>query len=198
MLKLKNNDDGFSAVELVMVIVIVGLIGVVGWMVYKNHHKAAPVAAVTVTKTVTKPATTTPTATVNGVVTYSSWSSTPTDIQKAVLVAWDNSAPGYVTSPTSDCNQNSPSQGVTVDKPIFTENGTFVIARAGCDGGSVNLVVKLNGTWKYISRTQFLLSCDDLTNNKVPTDLVIAAFKAPANGGPVQCFNQDNSIKNLN
>ncbi|HET8991571.1 MAG TPA: hypothetical protein VFN31_00865 [Candidatus Saccharimonadales bacterium] len=36
--KLKNNQKGFSAVEATLILVIVILIGIVGYMVYKNHH----------------------------------------------------------------------------------------------------------------------------------------------------------------
>lgn len=55
--KLQKNQDGFGAVEAVLVLVIVILIGVVGWMVYKNHHKTAMTAANNVTKTATSPTT---------------------------------------------------------------------------------------------------------------------------------------------
>ena len=37
--ELKNNQKGFSAVELILVCVALVLIGAVGWMVYKGHHK---------------------------------------------------------------------------------------------------------------------------------------------------------------
>lgn len=37
--KIQKNQQGFGAVEAVLVLVIVILIGVVGWMVYKNHNK---------------------------------------------------------------------------------------------------------------------------------------------------------------
>src|ERR1700722_1729362 len=39
MKQLKKNEHGFSAVELVLVIIIIVLIGGVSWIVYKNHHK---------------------------------------------------------------------------------------------------------------------------------------------------------------
>ena len=39
MKKLSKNQKGFTAVETVLVIAILVLIGVVGWLVYKNHHK---------------------------------------------------------------------------------------------------------------------------------------------------------------
>ncbi len=51
--KLRNDEQGFSAVEVILVLVIVALIGVVGFMVYKNHNTS-------VVTTTTKPAATTP------------------------------------------------------------------------------------------------------------------------------------------
>jgi hypothetical protein len=49
--KLRRSEAGFSAVEVVLILVIVGLIGVVGFMVYKNHNKATPVATTQKTST---------------------------------------------------------------------------------------------------------------------------------------------------
>jgi cytoskeletal protein RodZ len=40
MSKSHNHQKGFATVEAVLVLVILILIGVVGWMVYKNHHKS--------------------------------------------------------------------------------------------------------------------------------------------------------------
>ncbi len=56
--KLRNNESGFGVVEIILVLVIVALIGAVGYLVYKNHSKTVvtPVAATTTTK----PATTSP------------------------------------------------------------------------------------------------------------------------------------------
>lgn len=39
MKQFRKNELGFSAVEVVMVVAIVALLGVVGWLVYKDHHK---------------------------------------------------------------------------------------------------------------------------------------------------------------
>jgi len=39
MAQTHKNQDGFSAVETVLVIIVVVLIGVAGWLVYKNNHK---------------------------------------------------------------------------------------------------------------------------------------------------------------
>lgn len=59
--KIKNNQDGFSAVETVLILVIVVLMGVVGFIVYKNQNKKTtadkPVASSKPeTKTESKPA----------------------------------------------------------------------------------------------------------------------------------------------
>lgn len=45
--KLKDNQKGFGAVEAVLVLVIVILIGVVGYMVYRNHHKTTTASVAT-------------------------------------------------------------------------------------------------------------------------------------------------------
>ncbi|MEI7683174.1 MAG: hypothetical protein WCJ24_02650 [Candidatus Saccharibacteria bacterium] len=40
MNKLKNNQSGFGALELILIIVVVGLLGLVGWYVFnKNNSK---------------------------------------------------------------------------------------------------------------------------------------------------------------
>ena len=58
MNRIKNNESGFSAVEIIMVMVIVGLIGAVGYLVYKNQHKTTK--TVVVTKVVKAPASSPP------------------------------------------------------------------------------------------------------------------------------------------
>lgn len=60
MNKLKHDQSGFSAVELILIILVVGLLGAVGFLVYKNQKKPAAVSTATVAKTTqteTKPQT---------------------------------------------------------------------------------------------------------------------------------------------
>ena len=40
MAKLPNNQSGFSSIEVVFIFIIVSLISLVGWMVYKDQHKS--------------------------------------------------------------------------------------------------------------------------------------------------------------
>jgi|GEM_PF-569696 len=61
MAQTHKNQSGFSAVETVLVIVVVVLIGVAGWLVYKNNHKKTENKNTTNTsQTKTTPAKTTP------------------------------------------------------------------------------------------------------------------------------------------
>ncbi len=53
MSKLKRDNKGFGGVELVMAIVIVILLCVVGWYVYRDHNKTSP--TYTTTKNITVP-----------------------------------------------------------------------------------------------------------------------------------------------
>jgi hypothetical protein len=64
MRKPSSNDSGFSAVELILVIVIVVLIGVGGLLVYRDH-KTTPtsVATKSIKSTITTPKATTPVTT---------------------------------------------------------------------------------------------------------------------------------------
>lgn len=40
MNKHRHNQSGFSAIELILIILVVGLLGTVGWLVYKTQNKA--------------------------------------------------------------------------------------------------------------------------------------------------------------
>jgi Tfp pilus assembly protein PilE len=50
--EIRKNEAGFSPVEVIIVLIIVALIGVVGWFVYKSQHKAAVATTSTATKAV--------------------------------------------------------------------------------------------------------------------------------------------------
>lgn len=77
--KLRNDQKGFSAVESILVLVIVALIGVVGFMVYKNHNKTKPApAASTAAKSTTTPAKTTPASTNP----YAGWKTYTSSVEK--------------------------------------------------------------------------------------------------------------------
>jgi len=76
--KLQDNQSGFGAVGVMLVIIVLALVGVVGWMVYKNHPKAVSRSTTTLSKTssptlVTKTDSTTtvkPTGSITGDMSY--------------------------------------------------------------------------------------------------------------------------------
>ncbi|MDB5170525.1 MAG: hypothetical protein JWO35_219 [Candidatus Saccharibacteria bacterium] len=51
MSKLRNNQSGFSAVETILVLVILALIGVVGWYVYSTNSKTSKILSEAGTQT---------------------------------------------------------------------------------------------------------------------------------------------------
>jgi Tfp pilus assembly protein FimT len=59
--KIRKNEAGFGAVELLIILAVVALIGGVGYFVYKNQHKATTASVTTTTTpTPTKSVTATP------------------------------------------------------------------------------------------------------------------------------------------
>ena len=71
--KVRKNEAGFSALEVVLVLVIVSLISAVGFMAYENQHKTK--TASFATATTTKPATQIPAQTTTPAPTdpYAGW-----------------------------------------------------------------------------------------------------------------------------
>ena len=51
MKKIKTNQDGFGAMEFLLVLIFFALLGVVGWVVYKNHNKTTDKSTATSTST---------------------------------------------------------------------------------------------------------------------------------------------------
>ncbi len=60
MKTIKNNESGFSAVELVLIIALVVALGVIGWLVYRNQKKTSTAPVTNTTTAVQKPAPATP------------------------------------------------------------------------------------------------------------------------------------------
>ncbi|HSX35115.1 MAG TPA: hypothetical protein VLF62_05735 [Candidatus Saccharimonadales bacterium] len=54
MSKIKKGEAGFSVVEVVLILVVVALVGVAGFMMYKNHNKAKDTATKTSTSQTAK------------------------------------------------------------------------------------------------------------------------------------------------
>lgn len=62
MTRMRTQQAGFSAVEVLLLAVFVGLIGFVGWYVYNAKHSTDGVVSSTQSTTTSKPASTTSTS----------------------------------------------------------------------------------------------------------------------------------------
>jgi Tfp pilus assembly protein PilV len=106
MNRIYKNEKGFSAVEILMAIVIVVLIGVVGWLVY-NHHKtttASNTAKTSTTPTKANTSTSTSQKPPQKYITISAW---------GVRVPYSGNDTLSVSGQT--CTENGDSNGDTVN-----------------------------------------------------------------------------------
>ena len=117
MKKTFKNEKGFSSVEAILIIIVIALIGVVGYMIYKNHHKNPP--AVAVTKTVTTPAK--PSTTVNP---YAGWKTFTLTVEKlSFMYPTDWTVSNTAPTATQDDTILTSSDGSTLEIVDGISNG---------------------------------------------------------------------------
>lgn len=144
---MKTNQKGFSAVEVVLVLVVVGLIGVVGFTVYKNHNKTASSTANTNTPTQTKTA---PADLYAGWQSYSDshvsfkypsgWQAgAGADKYAAVSIA--TTSPGFTTN--SMTTSDNPGAPITLSLQLSTNSSTIYCSNDPC---KVTAVAPLNNS----------------------------------------------------
>lgn len=152
--KLRNNEKGFGAVEGLLIVAVVVLLGVVGYMVYKNHNKTTtPTTASTTTstKTTTTPAKTTATPTT--VDPYAGWKTAST--VGNVSVKYPSS---WTVKDNSSSNNNRAALTITSpDGSIFAvQNG---IVQPG------GLVVATSSPVTFNKQSEYLLYGTDGTSS---------------------------------
>lgn len=205
MNKISKNEKGFSAVEAVLVLVIVILIGVVGWLVYDKHHdKIATTASdtqptSTTTKTTKSTTTTSTTTSSPKEVNYTSWSTVPSDMQTELLAEWKSVAPNGCQP--GDSYQTDAESGVTSQEPLVTYGDQFMMHGFGCDGGAIYILAKQSGTWQSIGSSQDGWDCSLIQKYSIPTSL-LQADNVVENGGqgsglPVTCVDSSGATQTL-
>lgn len=106
-MKIYKNEKGFSAVEGLLIILVVAVIGFGGYYVWHTQHKAKPTAAITTTsatKPATKTTTSTPAAPVQKYVTISAW---------GVRVPYSGS--DTLSASDQTCTENGDAAGDTIN-----------------------------------------------------------------------------------
>jgi hypothetical protein len=130
MLKIYKNEKGFSAVEIVLVLVIVVLLGAVGWLVYKDHHKSKTVASVTTVST-TKPAASTSTKTTTTPSPYAGWKAYTLPVEKlSFKYPSDWTVSNTAPTSTQDNTTLTSSDGFTLSIEDGVSNGGDPILEA--------------------------------------------------------------------
>jgi hypothetical protein len=166
MKKIPKNQKGFTAVEGLLIILILVVIGGVGYMVYHNNHKTKTVAASTTaaktktssTKTATNP--------------YSGWK-TYTGSQVSFQ---------YPSSWTVSTNAN-PAVGVSVTSPIFTSSSAGVSNSSGY-GSTVSMLAQIgttNGSDYCSGSSCQVTAVVPLSNSQLKGD-VLAVVNQTVNG----------------
>ncbi|MDB5171112.1 MAG: hypothetical protein JWO35_806 [Candidatus Saccharibacteria bacterium] len=182
---MKKNQQGFSAIEGLLLLVIVGILGITGWSVWLGRHSKQTIPDTSAIMQSTalqsaKASTTQPT------VEKTVYSKIPHDLQAAILAQTQHDVPGCIkNSQIVDINDKPTDQEVT-----YASNG-FAITAIGCNGGSVHLFAKVNDAWSDLSHTQLGFSCSLLKKNKVPVKLLETAFAGQAKSA--ECYSDDSS-----
>ena len=118
MRKSRNNEFGFSVIEVVLVFVIVVLVGVVGWTVYKHNHKTTKANTAT-TSTIKQAAPTTVSPSTQSTNPYTGWKT-----YNSIL----NSGLSFMYPPTWDFTPYT--QAPTPNNFGGVENDSFVYSVA--------------------------------------------------------------------
>jgi hypothetical protein len=145
--KLRNSQSGFGVVEVVLIVVIIALIGLAGWFVYRDHHKTT-VANTTIsssskpaTSTSTKTATTTPTQSANP---YAGWDTATLQYEKITYQYPSNWTLQDNSETMADANSSLSPVGCTLNNgqdivTLTAPSGAFVTLDTGVEcvsGGS--------------------------------------------------------------
>ncbi|HUD07028.1 MAG TPA: hypothetical protein VMR34_04015 [Candidatus Saccharimonadales bacterium] len=166
----KDNQSGFGTIELVLIIAVVVLLGVVGWLVYKNDHKTTTASVATTSSTrpatsATTKKTTTPTSTTTTPSNpYSGWKS-DCDSQSSTCLYY----PSTWTAQTGLGNQGY---------DISTANGDVSVGEypepSNCSASSQP------GETNQL----YVVSVNSVTSSSLSLDVVGGYFNNQLNGSP--------------
>ena len=161
MKRLQKNQAGIGAVTTILVVVIVALIGVAGWLVYKNHHKTAQS---------TPPA---PTHSFQADLSVHKLpgNKLPADMLQGITAIWNEKIPNWQTAPASEGCIGPGNQNYTV----YEVNDAYAEAGLYCNSPAATLFVKVNGTWQAVESTQFEFSCATISKYNIPKALIVAS-----------------------
>jgi hypothetical protein len=170
MNKLKHNQAGFSAVEIILVIALVAALGAIGWLVYKNQKKPATTTTTTVsTKSATAPAPAAKTE-VDPTAGWTAYSSKTGEFNLKYPSSW------VQASNKSMCS----------DDLLLLGANAASVGRCASDGGGQILITSAKGNvltnYELDSSSYPDLKTEAVTINGVTGKKQSGTFKAPPEG----------------
>ena len=167
--KLKNNQKGFTAIEILLAIIILVLMGIVGYMVYHNDHKTKTAFVSTAgPKTSTRSTESSTTTTTNpyaGWKTYSGLSPVTFKYPSNWTVSSGHAAAG--------------NQAITVNAPARDINGTSYQFGLG--------MTVYSTTSQYIPSAYTVYSSSAIADTSFPQRMYFLLTEAPINNGSSSC-----------
>lgn len=193
---MKNNQKGFSAAESILVLVIVILLGVVGYLVYKNNHKTTTATVATKSSTTSSTKSNASPVTPQGnYVNVIQDDSTVTQVTPSKISTTTDEA--KILQAMHETCKDSASANVTVNHAVFDGSDNFkqsgnyaAINASKCNtpvtsldqlGGSagMNFLHKNSkGTWVYDFGGQQAPLCSDVDGLGYPSTVLPACVNA--------------------
>lgn len=153
MLKLKQH--GFGSIELILILIIVLLLGVVGWFVYdRNQNKHSPNKATSSTTQTKTNISDTSTSFDTSKIT--NFSKVPTGAQSLL-----------VTDAESLFSKCTDDPRVKPDAKVVIAQSNFVAIGLGCDGGGLHYYGLNDNKWTKLGSGATGLDCAQVTKYKI-------------------------------
>jgi hypothetical protein len=177
--KLKSNHNGFSVIEVVIVLVIVVLIGTVGWLVYKNHHKStlAPAIIRSTTKSTTSTSTK-PTTTTTPTNPYAGWSGC-NDTTEGISLKYPST--WTATGQTAAGLCTSDGEALTIDSPVTSSVPYFFRINYFAPNAD-------SGGYDGDVGAETIMSSQPLNTPNSKTPLYVVSFNAPGQSSTSDVF----------
>lgn len=176
-MKISKDEKGFSAVEVVLVLVIVVLIGVVGWLVYKDHHKTTTAVLTSAPNRATETRVSPPISSTTPN-TYAGWSSC-NNPSESLSIKYPST--WSVTGVNTNGSCPSSGQSLVIWSPQTSAAPYFFKISYTSPSPSDGVIDGDSGTEAILS-----VSPLNVQNSKVP--LYVVAFNGPGSVNPNDVF----------
>jgi len=162
----KNSQEGFSVVEVFLLVLVIIFLGITGGVVYHYNHKS------TDSTTNNQSSSTSPNV-INQPIDIL-YPSLPSGLQSAILAEYKQQAPGCV----SNGQFVDPSGQLFVPDAWYMSSG-YAEAGIGCDSPAATLFVDVSGKWQSVASTQDVYLCSTLDQYKIPESLLSTSGPSP-------------------